>query len=96
MSLLMTIVSLMYLISAACYVIGLHMMRTPKTARNGNRVSAVGMIIAVIMTFLIALHQNEATMTGSLILVVGLVLGLGYGTIRARTVEMTDMPRVSP
>lgn len=94
MSLLMTIVSLMYLISAACYVIGLHMMRTPKTARNGNRVSAVGMIIAVIMTFLIALHQNEATMTGSLILVVGLVLGLGYGTIRARTVEMTDMPQL--
>lgn len=94
MSALITVVSLMYLISAACYVVGLHMMRTPKTARNGNRVSAVGMFIAVIMTFLIAINKNEATTTGALILAAGLILGLGYGTIRARTVEMTDMPQL--
>ncbi|KRM13109.1 NAD(P)(+) transhydrogenase [Paucilactobacillus suebicus DSM 5007 = KCTC 3549] len=84
----------MYLVSAACYVIGLHMMRTPKTARNGNRVSAVGMIIAVIMTFLIVINKHEATMTGSIVLAAGLILGLAYGTIRARTVEMTDMPQL--
>ena len=59
MSILLTVVSLMYLVSAACYVIGLHMMRTPKTARNGNRVSGVGMIIAVIMTLLVAISQKE-------------------------------------
>lgn len=94
MSILLTVVSLMYLVSAACYVIGLHMMRTPKTARNGNRVSGVGMIIAVIMTLLVAISQKEATMTGGIILVIGLVLGLGYGAVRARTVEMTDMPQL--
>lgn len=94
MSGLITLVSLMYLVSAACYVIGLHMMRTPKTARNGNRVSAVGMIIAVIMTFLIVINKHEATMTGSIVLAAGLILGLAYGTIRARTVEMTDMPQL--
>ncbi len=87
MSGLMTLVSLCYLISAVCYVMGLHMMRTPKTARNGNRLSFVGMILAVIMTFLIVLKKNDTTMTAWLVLLVALVLGVGYGVYRARTVK---------
>lgn len=91
---LMTVVSLVYLLCAACYVIGLHMMRVPKTARNGNRLSAVGMILAVIMTFLIAINKNEATNIGWIIMAVGVVLGVIYGVVRARTVKMTDMPQL--
>lgn len=91
---LMSIVSLVYLVSVACYVVGLHMMRTPKTARNGNRLSAVGMVLAVIMTFFVAINKNSATLTGWLVMLVGVVLGVGYGVIKARTVKMTDMPQL--
>lgn len=94
MSGLMTLVSLCYLVSAICYVIGLHMMRTPKTARNGNRLSFVGMIIAVVMTFLIVFKKNDTTMTAWIVLLVALILGVGYGVYRARTVKMTDMPQL--
>lgn len=94
MSPLMSIVSLVYLISATCYVIGLHMMRTPKTARNGNRLSAVGMFIAVIMTFVVAISKHSATLTGWLIMAIGLIIGIAYGVVKARTVKMTDMPQL--
>ncbi|MTV81840.1 NAD(P)(+) transhydrogenase (Re/Si-specific) subunit beta [Secundilactobacillus folii] len=94
MSGLMTTVSLSYLVSAVCYVMGLHMMRTPKTARNGNRLSSVGMFLAVIMTFIVALVNHKASTTAWILLVIGLVIGVGYGVWRARTVQMTDMPQL--
>lgn len=94
MSPLTTIVSLSYLVSAACYVVGLHMMRTPKTARSGNRLSSIGMFLAVIMTFVVVLVKHEASLTGWLIVIVGLIIGVAYGAIKARTVQMTDMPQL--
>ncbi|ANZ61651.1 NAD(P)(+) transhydrogenase (Re/Si-specific) subunit beta [Secundilactobacillus paracollinoides] len=94
MSGLMTVVSLSYLVSAACYVIGLHMMRTPKTARNGNQLSSVGMFLAVIMTFIVALVKHQASAMGWILLIVALIIGVGYGVYKARTVKMTDMPQL--
>ena len=40
-------VQLAFIVGAALFVIGLHLMNSPATARNGNRLSAAGMIIAV-------------------------------------------------
>ena len=42
-----------YLLAAVMFVIGLHLMNSPKTARKGNMVSAVGMILAVVMAFIV-------------------------------------------
>ncbi len=42
-----TFVYFAWLIGAACFVLGLHQMNSPATARNGNRLSASGMILAV-------------------------------------------------
>lgn len=94
MSPLNTVVALSYLVSAACYVVGLHMMRTPKTARSGNRLSLVGMLLAVVMTFVVVIVKHEATMTGWIVMLVGLVIGITYGIVKARTVKMTDMPQL--
>ena len=41
-----TIVYLAWLAGAACFVLGLHRMNSPATARDGNRLSAAGMVIA--------------------------------------------------
>src|SRR5665213_276798 len=43
-------VDIAYLITAICFIFGLRYLSSPKTARLGNRVSAVGMLIAVVAT----------------------------------------------
>ena len=39
-------IQLVYVLAAACFVIGLHLMNSPATARRGNQVSIAGMVIA--------------------------------------------------
>lgn len=64
MSLLKTIASLIYLLSAVCYVIGVHMMRSPKTARNGNLLSGLGMAMAVVMILVEIISKGQITLIG--------------------------------
>ena len=45
-------VRIAWLVGAAAFVIGLMRMNSPATARNGNLVSAAGMTIAIVFTFL--------------------------------------------
>ena len=45
-----TVVRLVQLAAAACFVIGLHLMNSPRTARRGNLVSMWGMTAAVVAT----------------------------------------------
>ena len=47
-----TFVYLAWLAGAACFVLGLHQMNSPATARDGNRLSAAGMAIAVVATLI--------------------------------------------
>ena len=46
-----TIVFLAWLAGASCFVLGLHFMNSPATARNGNRISAAGMTLATFHPF---------------------------------------------
>ena len=41
-------VRLASLLGAVCFVLGLHLMNSPATARRGNQLSAVGMLVAII------------------------------------------------
>ena len=43
-----TVIRLAYVAAAVLFVLGLHRMNSPATARSGNLVSAVGMAIAVL------------------------------------------------
>ena len=45
-----TVIHLVYLAAATCFVLGLHLMNSPATARRGNQVSAAGMIAAIVAT----------------------------------------------
>ena len=58
-----TIVYLAWLAGAACFVLGLHQMNSPATARNGNRLSAAGMAVAVVAT-LVYLITREGGLSG--------------------------------
>jgi H+-translocating NAD(P) transhydrogenase subunit beta len=90
-----TLVYLAWLFGAACFVLGLHQMNSPATARNGNRLSAGGMTIAVLATlvWLITVHGGLSLAAWAIILV-GFAIGGGSGLYTARTVKMTAMPQL--
>ncbi|HEU5333382.1 MAG TPA: NAD(P)(+) transhydrogenase (Re/Si-specific) subunit beta [Actinocrinis sp.] len=89
-----TVVRFVYLAAAVGFVLGLHLMKSPTTARRGNRLSAAGMLIAVATTAVVIVHDDTITSSGSLVLIAGGVLGAGAGLYAARTVQMTAMPQL--
>ena len=87
-----------YLLAAVMFVIGLHLMNSPKTARKGNMVSAIGMVFAVAMAFIV-LFAGEAFNgfkhgVAVIVLIVGIVIGAVAGVVSAKKVKMTDMPQL--
>jgi NAD(P) transhydrogenase subunit beta len=89
-----TVVRLSWVLGAALFVVGLHQMNSPATARQGNRLSAVGMTIAVVSTAVLLVARFNVEPIGWVILVVGLALGGGLGLWMAKTVKMTAMPQL--
>nr|WP_171001974.1 NAD(P)(+) transhydrogenase (Re/Si-specific) subunit beta [Bifidobacterium moukalabense] len=87
-----------YLLAAVMFVIGLHLMNSPKTARKGNMVSAIGMVMAVVMAFIV-LFAGEVSngfkhSVAVVVLIVGIVIGAVAGVVSAKKVQMTDMPQL--
>jgi NAD(P) transhydrogenase subunit beta len=94
----MTISDLVYLAQlagAAAFVLGLHYMNSPATARNGNLLSAGGMILAVAATLIGLVTRPGGLSTASwAIIIVGFAIGAGAGLWMARNVKMTAMPQL--
>jgi len=87
-----TATSLIYLLAAVLFILGLKLLSSPKSARRGNRLAALGMLIAVIWTVVRLIPH--VTPAGVTISVLGVVLGGAAGTIGARRVRMTAMPQM--
>jgi NAD(P) transhydrogenase subunit beta len=88
------LVGIVYLASATLFVVGLHMMRAPSTARRGNLISAGGMVIAVLTTIVFATVNAGGNWIGWAALIVGVAVGAVYGVVQARTVQMTSIPQL--
>src|SRR5207302_3307564 len=67
-------------------------LSSPRGARRGNTVAAVGMAIAIAWT--VVTLRNSFTGPGIVISVVGVVIGAVAGTVGARRVKMTAMPQM--
>src|SRR3954452_6793950 len=95
-----TTVFLCWMVAAAAFVLGLHQMNSPATARRGNQLSAAGMTLAIVATFVWLLtpgnfiHPGGMSVTAIAIILVGFVLGGGFGLYLARSVAMTAMPQL--
>jgi len=89
-----TTVHLLYLACATCFVLGLHLMNTPATARRGNQLSAAGMAAAVATTVVQLAWNHEITAFAAVALAVGTAAGALAGLITARKVKMTAMPQL--
>jgi len=82
------IMQLAYLLSAVLFILGLKRLSHPDTARGGNRLAAISMLIAVVATLV-----GEQIMTWQWI-VGGVLTGTVIGGFMARFVKMTAMPQM--
>jgi len=89
-----TVVHLVYLACAVCFVIGLHQMNAPATARQGNRISAAGMAVAILTTAIVLGHNRSVSAGAVVALAIGAFAGGTAGLIAARRVKMTAMPQL--
>ena len=80
--------NVLYLISASIFIIGLKRLSSPATARSGNRLSALGMLIAIIAT---TLKYTDINLEW---IILGLLIGATIESILAKYVEMTAMPQL--
>ncbi|WP_181804878.1 NAD(P)(+) transhydrogenase (Re/Si-specific) subunit beta [Streptomyces shenzhenensis] len=83
-----------FLATAVCFVLGLHLMNHPRTARRGNALSAGGMTVAIAATVWLVIHEGTITTTGWLVLASGGLIGAALGLYAAREVKMTAMPQL--
>ncbi len=85
-----TWVELAYLVSAVLFVTGLKRMQSPATARRGNQLAGIAMLVAVAVTLADPIHP---TLDFTSILI-GIAIGGVLGAVLARTVKMTAMPEL--
>jgi len=82
-----TLIELAYIVSAIGFILGIRMLGRQKTARMGNLVSALAMLLAVAAT----LVQGGMNLTWVWI---GLLIGSVIGVAAASLVRMTAMPEL--
>lgn len=77
-----------YILASVLFITGLLWLRSPETARAGNRLSALGMFIAVAVTLI------DRDILRYEWIIVGVIIGALIGIIAARQVQLTAMPQM--
>ena len=81
------LINISYIIASVLFIFGIKMLGSADTARRGNLVSSLGMLIAVVVTL----------MAGGLSytwIIAGLLIGSAIGVVAAKRVQMTGMPEL--
>ena len=82
------LVDIAYLIAAISFIYGLKMLSHPKTARNGNIIASIGMLIAIITTVYFGTDLDFQW------IIIAMIVGSILGAFFAIKVEMTQMPQL--
>jgi NAD(P) transhydrogenase subunit beta len=82
------LIELAYLVAAFCFILGLRWLSSPRSARRGNAVAALGMTIAVAVTLL------DGRIVDYWWIVIAAIVGALIGAVAARRVQMTAMPQL--
>ncbi|MCO5215441.1 MAG: NAD(P)(+) transhydrogenase (Re/Si-specific) subunit beta [Thermomicrobiales bacterium] len=83
------IVDLIYLLSAALFVVAIWRLSSPRTARQGNTFAVAGMGLAILATFF-----HESIDKNYIWMVLAMVVGGAPGYVIAMRVKMTAMPQM--
>ena len=94
----MNLVTLLYLVASVCFIQALKGLCHPTTSIRGNVFGMTGMAIAALTTGGADRQAAESYGLSPAVglgwVLLGLVVGGGYGAWRAKTVEMTKMPEL--
>lgn len=85
---IMSIIGFSYVVSATLFILGLKLLGSPATARKGNALSAIGMLIAVVVTLL------DQGIVDFRYIAIAITVGGLIGLWAARSVAMTSMPEM--
>jgi H+-translocating NAD(P) transhydrogenase subunit beta len=80
--------NLLYLATIVTFILALRFLSNPAHARRGNQIGAVGMLVAIVVTWI----KTGGTSWWALAL--GMLIGGGFGAVAARRVKMTAMPQM--
>ncbi len=81
-------IEITYLVSSIFFIYGIKKLGSPKTARRGNLYSAIGMLLAIVVTLL---DQNVLTFEW---IIIGGIIGSLIGAVLALKIKMTGMPQM--
>jgi NAD(P) transhydrogenase subunit beta len=80
--------NLLYLVTIVTFILALRYLSNPAHARRGNQIGAVGMTLAIVVTWI-----NIGT-TSWWAIALAMLIGGGFGAVAARKVKMTAMPQM--
>jgi NAD(P) transhydrogenase subunit beta len=83
-----SIISLSYLVAVVLFIVGMKMMSHPDSARQGNGIALLGMIVAIVASMLTPGLNNIV------LILVAMGLGTVGGLYFSNTVQMTAMPEL--
>ncbi len=81
-------IQITYLVATSLFFFGLKQLGSPATARNGNLLASVGMLLAIVATLL-----DRQVLNYQMILI-AIAIGSAIGAIIAQKVAMTEMPQM--
>ncbi|MFN2461364.1 MAG: NAD(P)(+) transhydrogenase (Re/Si-specific) subunit beta [Candidatus Velthaea sp.] len=80
-------VDIAYLATGVLFILGLRYLSSPRTARLGNRLAALGMLLALVAVLTQGIVQWW-------VVAIGIVIGGAIGIYSGRAVKMTAMPQM--
>ena len=82
------LINVAYIAAAALFIFGLKMLASPATARRGNALSSIGMLLAIVVTL------TSREIVSYEWIAAGAVVGAAIGAVASRLVAMTSMPEM--
>ncbi|HET6721463.1 MAG TPA: NAD(P)(+) transhydrogenase (Re/Si-specific) subunit beta [Chitinophagaceae bacterium] len=89
-----SILSIIYIVAAVTFIMGLKMMSNPATARKGNTTAGIGMLFAIFGTIFLFKDETGANLRNYPWIFGGLLIGAIAGILMAKKVKMTAMPEM--
>lgn len=89
-----SILTIIYIIAAITFIVGLKMMSNPVTARQGNMTAGIGMLLAIFGTIFLFKDSQERYLGNYVWIFSGLAIGTVAGVLLAKKVKMTAMPEM--
>ena len=81
-------INLAYIGAAALFIFGMKMLASPATARRGNALSSIGMLVAIVVTL------TSREIVSYEWIAAGAIVGAVIGAVASRLIAMTSMPEM--